>query len=49
MAKSSIAQPKWIDIDTSQDGKSVVGADGDDDDDMEKKTAVPSFVSLVCG
>lgn len=46
--KSSIAQPKWIDIDSSQDGKSGGGVDVDDGDDMDgKKTVVPSFVSVL--
>lgn len=52
--KSSIAQPKWIDVGDDSPprdgGRAGVGADADDEEDAmdeDKKAAVPSFVSLV--
>ena len=44
---STIAQPKWIDVDSSRDGEPGVGADDEDGMDDDKKSAVPSFVSLL--
>eukprot|EP00752_Nemacystus_decipiens_P003968 g3634.t1 len=42
-AESSIAQPKWIDVDSAQDGDG--GVDVDDEGGMDvKKTVVPSFM-----
>lgn len=47
--QSSIAQPRWIDVDSSQGGRSGVddGGGGGDGDVDDKKSAVPSFVSVV--